>query len=253
MAKQDGIIKIKGTVDDLTFANTKDGYQVRKKTRKVSKETFASDPKYARLRENMSEFTRATNGSKLMRVAVNEALLNCSDRRFTTRLSKEMMKVIKSDAISDRGKRTIMNGDATLLKDFVFNNNAVLSIIFKPAVTATIDRVTGKLSVEIPAFIPEDAIIAPHGTTHFKFHCAATDINFDTGKFVTKMADSAGIKNDDRLLTAPFTLQHDLNANSTNPLFLLLGIRFYMEVNGKLYPSKDGGFNSLSIIDVGEV
>lgn len=31
MAKQKGIVKIKGTVDDLTFMKTKDGYLVRQK------------------------------------------------------------------------------------------------------------------------------------------------------------------------------------------------------------------------------
>jgi hypothetical protein len=41
-----------------------------------------------------------------------------------------------------------------------------------------------------------------------------------------------------------------VTANSTNPLFLLLGIEFYQEVNGEMYSLRNGGFNSLAIVMV---
>ncbi|HMJ46659.1 MAG TPA: hypothetical protein VK498_04985, partial [Ferruginibacter sp.] len=115
MAKQNGILKIKGTVEDLTFLDTKDGHQVRKKRRAVSKETIATDPRYARLRENMSEFNRAANAAKLFRSAVQDVLVDSTDKKVQTRLGKAMMAVVISDPVSKRGMRNITDGKVELL------------------------------------------------------------------------------------------------------------------------------------------
>ena len=253
MAKQSGVVKIRGAVDDLTFMETKDGFKVRKKGRVVTKATIATDPRYARMRENMSEFSRAVEGSKLLRLAVQDALLDIAEKRLGTRLNKALMTVLMSDHVSARGKRLLMKGDAKLLKDFAFNSNAVLTQVFKVTPALSIDRVTGKLTVDIPAFIPENVITSPAGTTHFKIHSAAAEINFDTGVFITKQLESAAIKNDDVMATAASSQQHALTPNSTNPLFLLLGIRFFQEVNGNLYPIKNSAFNALNIVDAASV
>ena len=104
MAKQSGVVKIRGAVDDLTFMETKDGFKVRKKGRVVTKATIATDSRYARMRENMSEFSRAVEGSKLLRLAVQDALLDIAEKRLGTRLNKVQM----SDHISARGKRLLI-------------------------------------------------------------------------------------------------------------------------------------------------
>jgi hypothetical protein len=39
-----------------------------------------------------------------------------------------------------------------------------------------------------------------------------------------------------------------LSPGSQLPLFLVLGIEFYQEVNGEEYPLKNGSFNALSIV-----
>ncbi len=253
MARQNSIIKIRGSIDDLTFSETKDGHQVRKKKKSVSKEIIASDPKYARLRENMSEFSRAANASKLMRAAVKEAMLDCADKRVITRLAKAMFAVLITDPVSDRGQRNVMKGDVSLLKEFAFNNTAILSAIFKTDITSGIDRAAGKLTIDIPAFIPADNIMAPSGATHCKFHSAGAEINFQTGQFVSKQAESAAIPVGDNLATAAIHFQHDLTAGSVSPLFLLLGTRFYQEVNGKMYPLKNKAFNTLVVTDAASV
>jgi hypothetical protein len=41
-----------------------------------------------------------------------------------------------------------------------------------------------------------------------------------------------------------------VTANSTHPLFLLLCIQFFQEVNGVQYPLKNGAFNALNIVKV---
>jgi hypothetical protein len=68
MAKQSGLVKIKGAVDDLTFTNTKKGHLVRKKGRVVTKNDIATGRQYVRVRENMDEFGRANEAARLLRL-----------------------------------------------------------------------------------------------------------------------------------------------------------------------------------------
>jgi len=247
MAKQNGILKIKGTVEDLTFLDTKDGHQVRKKRRAVSKETIATDPRYARLRENMSEFNRAANAAKLFRSAVQDVLVDSTDKKVQTRLGKAMMAVVISDPVSKRGMRNITDGKGEIIKGLNFNETAVLSVVLRATINAVIDRAAGKLTAEIPSFIPESKMTAPKGTTHFKIHSAGVEINFGNNLFITKVFESAGflVGTDP---TPVVNIVHDIPVNSTNPLFLLVGIRFYQEVNGTLYSLKSGAYNALTVM-----
>ena len=58
MARQKGIIKLKGTIGDITFYKTQDGHLAREKGG-IDASRIASDPAFQRTRENGSEFGRA--------------------------------------------------------------------------------------------------------------------------------------------------------------------------------------------------
>ena len=63
MARQKGLIKLKGTMGDITFYRTKDGYIAREKGG-ITAERLRNDPAFQRTRENMAEFCRAGNAGK---------------------------------------------------------------------------------------------------------------------------------------------------------------------------------------------
>jgi hypothetical protein len=50
--------------------------------------------------------------------------------------------------------------------------------------------------------------------------------------------------------TAAINLVNTVTSDSTLPLFLVVGIEFYQEVNGKMYPLKSGATNALAIVRV---
>jgi hypothetical protein len=50
--------------------------------------------------------------------------------------------------------------------------------------------------------------------------------------------------------TAVISQTNVVTANSTKPLFLALGVEFYQEINGQMYPLKNGAFNPLSLAKV---
>ena len=251
MAKQKGIIKLEGTIGDITFLKTKDGYLAKEKT-SIAPGRIRTDAAFQRTRENNQEFGRAGKAGKVLRNAVRSLMQNAKDSRVTSRLTKVMITVLQADATSLRGQRNVLDGEAELLEGFEFNEAAKLSATLFTPYTATVNRTTGAATLNIPAFVPAQSISAPDGVTHFKIVSGATAIDFEGGTSVTDLQDS-GILPWDNLQTAAITLAHTLPPASEHPVFLLMGIIFYQKVNGADYPLKNGVYNTLSIVKVAGV
>jgi hypothetical protein len=92
-------------------------------------------------------------------------------------------------------------------------------------------------------------IAAPGGTTHFKIVSAGVEIDFENETFVTDVHETAELPWDSTA-TALINDANAVTANSTHPLFLLVGVQFYQDVNGVKYPLKNGAFNALQIVKV---
>ena len=248
MAQQKGIIPLQGTIGNITFFKSKDGYGAREKGG-VSAERIANDPAFQRTRENGAEFGRAGKAGKYLRTALRQLLQNVSDSRMIARLTKEMMRVIKADETNPRGFRNVIDGEAELLKGFDFNANSKLSTTLFAPFTASIDRATGNLSVNLAPFVPLNLIAAPSGCTHFKIVSAGVEIDFEQGAYVADVKTSADLAWGSAA-TAVINLANSVTVASTKPLFLVLGIEFYQEVNGSMYSLKNGAYNSLSLVEV---
>jgi hypothetical protein len=160
-----------------------------------------------------------------------------------------MVEVIQADATNPRGKRNVIDGEAELLEGFEFNISGKLGTTLYAPYTATIDRVAGTLIANIPAFVPINMLSAPGGTTHFKIVSAGAEVDFENETFIMD-SQATAILPWDATATAVLNLSNAVTANSTHPLFLALGIEFYQEVNGQMYPLKNGAFNPLSLVKV---
>lgn len=248
MAKQTGILPIEGTIGNLTFFKSKDGYLVRSRGG-ISAEKIATDPAFQRTRENNAEFARAGKAAKLLCTAFRSTITNAKDSRMTSRITTMMLKVVQADETNERGQRNVIDGEAALLEGFDFNNNAKLSATFYAPYTAALDRVTGNAGITIPAFAPLGLIPAPAGTTHFQLFIGAASIDFERETYVITTALSGNLVYDNTATTA-ITLTGALPAGSTHPLFLALGIEFMQQVNGKMYPLNNGAFNACSLVKV---
>lgn len=248
MAKQKGIIKLDGTIGGITFYKSQDGYLAREKGG-VSADKIANDPNFQRTRENGAEFGRAGKAGKLLRNSIRAMLQNASDSRMVSRLTQKMVEVIQEDATNPRGLRNVIDGEAELLEGFEFNINGKLGTTLYAPYTSTIDRVAGTLVANIPSFVPINMLAAPGGTTHYKVVSAGSMIDFENETFVMATSESA-ILPWDTTATAVLNLSNAVTANSTHPLFLALGIEFYQEVNGQMYPLKNGAFNPLALVKV---
>jgi hypothetical protein len=248
MARQKGIIKLKGTIGDITFYKTQDGHLAREKGG-IDANRIKSDPAFQRTRENGSEFGRAGKAGKVLRTAMRALLLNSADGRMVSRLTQQMVKVIQADLINERGLRNVIDGEAELLAGFEFNIRGKLGTsLFAPYVGA-IDRVTGDITVDLASFIPTNMIAAPSGTTHYKIISAGAEIDFEAETFVVANSETA-ILPWDAVATVAIAQINAVTPASTKPLFLALGVEFYQQVNGQMYSLKNGAFNPLALVQV---
>jgi len=117
MARKKGIIKLKGTIGDITLYKTQDGHLAREKGG-IDASRIASDPAFQRTRENVSEFGRAGKAGKILRTALRPFLINSANGRMVRRLTQAMVKVIQADTVSERGLRNVIDGEAELLFGF---------------------------------------------------------------------------------------------------------------------------------------
>lgn len=251
MARQKGIIPIEGTIGNISFFKSKDGYMAREKGG-VSAEKIANDPAFERTRENNAEFGRAGKASKLLRSSVRSLIQKAADPRMVGRLLQSMMFVIHEDTINPRGERNVIDGEAGLLKGFEFNSQAKLNTTLFVPYSMGFTRASGALIVSFDAFTPAAMISAPAGATHFKLTLAGSAVDFETDSYEVQAAESAYYPWDNTVVAA-FNLTVNLSPALTHPVFSLLLIEFVQEVNGVKYSLKNGSFNAASIVDVDTV
>ena len=247
MARQNGILKIKGTIGGITFYKSQDGHLVREKGG-VSGDRIASDPAFIRTRENGAEFGAAGKAGKILRDNLRPMMLNASDNRVTSRITKVMTDMLKLDTANQRGSRTPADGLATaggkaLLKGFNFNIKSILgSVLFKGF---NVNPVTGEILIN--AFVPINDLAFPAGATHVTLTSCYGNIDFSDG--------TAAVG-----LSSPLNLP--INATLTNVSLMPLGpggagikvyllkVEFFQMVNGLQYSLKNGAYNALSIVEV---
>lgn len=234
MALQSSPFEFKGNIGKLNFFERNGQFHARRKGG-VSASRIQNDPQFKRTRENGAEFGAAGKAGKKIRKAFRDALLQVKDGTASLRLTREMLRVLQADTVNDRGKRIVIPANLPSLEGFQFNSVVELDDILTVPFTAAIDRVTGQCTVSLESFVPFTKIPAPDGTTHFKIIAAAAAIDFDKDINPSNQQSSPDLPWSTNP-TAVITLQPTVAANTTLPVFLVVGISFYQMLNGKTYP-----------------
>lgn len=250
MAKQTGSLQIRGTIGNLTYFKSEDGYMVKAKSA-VSADKIKSDPKFARTRENMAEFGNAGKSGKNIRNPFTSLLQGSADNRMVSRLVATCMNVLHTDTISKRGKRIVAKGDLSLFTDFEFNKKGILSTTLLAPYTVSFVRTTGVVTFDLPVFTPSTGIAAPQGATHYQVQIAAASVNISSRKNKSEKTASAILPWDDTP-TTDLSLSVTLAANSTDPVFVLVQILFFVQLNAEYYPLQNGAYNACAIAEVDE-
>jgi hypothetical protein len=248
MARQKGIIKLKGTIGGVSFYKTQDGDLAREKGG-VDGERIKTDAAFVRTRENGAEFGSAASAGKVLRDAIRPLMLNAADNRVVSRLTKLMTDIKNLDANSVRGERSVgvaMNLPTAkaLLKGFNFNKRAVLgSVLHKPFIVQTNNGM-----ITINNLVPINDIVYPTGATHVSFKCAWAIIDFATGVSSVDYSPAVNLPID-ATQSIVQCLPPGIPVGVATNLYLL-SIEFFQEVNGVQYSLKNGAYNALAIVEV---
>ena len=248
MAKLKSLIKIEGTLDDLTFYKGKEGYLVRAKGG-VNANRIKNDPAFARTRENGSEFGHIATSGKQLRRAIISLLGDVKDSTVTARLTQTMALVKNADTTSNRGERQVRIGLGTpegklALKGFDFNKDAVLSSIL--LLDYNLNPATGE--VAITDFIPMQHLGYPEGSTHVSLTSGFLKLDFDTNEKSLELSPVVNLPIDGN--TSNINLLPNAVPTGTGYAFYFLKTAFYQELNGKQYLLKNGAYNALKLIEV---
>ena len=251
MAKHKGVIRFTGTIDGLTYYESKYGPLVRKKAG-PSAEQVKKDPAFQRLRENGKEFGNCGKATKTLRAVLMPLLKDARDFQVTPRIIKLMAAIKNLDTISIRGKRNVGIGIMAptakdLIKGFDFNEAALLYRILKKP--HTVNTATGVIS--IPGMKPKQDLEYPNGATHAKITGGWARIDFSAapgqgGLIITNQVvmEVNGILNN--VVLTPVALH-----GGTGTDIFALQIIFYQEINGVQYALKNGEFNAMGIVGIG--
>lgn len=245
MAKQTGVITLKGPVGRLSFYKTRNGYLAREKGG-VDKTRIMNDPRYARTRENIREFTDNANSSKLLRDALRPVISKIGDRRLNLRITQALMQVLKSDEVNVRGDRRVKEGDWNLVRDMEMNTGSSLgsTLFFE----LQFNDSAASWQVILPAFTPKDMIAIPSGATHYKISATGVGLDFDSGSRSLVNSGGTVLSVLDPALTQ--TLSVDKAQLSGTHFAFVLSVEFIQVVNAVEYAINNGAHNAAKIISV---
>ncbi|UIR54762.1 hypothetical protein LZQ00_10790 [Sphingobacterium sp. SRCM116780] len=249
MARSEGLIKLNGTVGDLSFYKTKGiGYQARMKTG-VSGDRIANDPAFARTRENGAEFGRAQQLGKKLRELLRDALFQNSDNKFSTRLAGRLLKVVQMDTVNVRGSRIMLPENMVLLQDLECNSRSSLGTITLKPLTLDYDRTSGLGILECSRLVPHLNIAKLKGATHVQYSLVLQEFSGTDLDNRPVIQRSAYIELGE-IDPMDLAVQATLDADPAKTVLILVGTGYYQMVNGAYYPLANGQYNAMSVKQV---
>jgi hypothetical protein len=248
MAKSIGILKIEGTVEDLTFYK-RDGKNFVRTKGGVSKERILNDPNYVRTRENNSEFGLSAKAGRTLRLSMGNLVFRAKDQNLTSRMLQTMYRVKNFDTTSSRGSRSVAIGITKpeaklLLVGFDFNALAPFKSVFYG--TMALDSSTGEVS--ITSFIPAENLQFPQGATHVSFQAGVLGIEFESEKseLVLSAIENLPIS----MSVTNFVLTPTSMPSGFAVTLFVVMVSFFQEVNGVQYSLRNEEYNVLHVLNV---
>lgn len=264
MAKQKGIIRLKGSIGGVTFYRSAGDDLARERT-SLDKSKIETDPAFERTRENMGEFGASASVGKALRLGLAGIGRSFNDRYYISRLVK-IMKEINARGPGLRGQRAfeiVANSD--LLVGFELNSSAVLASIFNAPYTIVSNVQRNEATLTVPDFNTSVYITAPEGATHFRIVCAIaalSDYTYNTSTGVYEPTDPdenslgdviASIEtplggNSGGIITLTPQLPGGPTLAATVGLIACIGIEFLQQVNAQYYLL--GAGNGMRLVQV---
>jgi hypothetical protein len=221
MARQRGPVPFVGRVGDLSFYEDKiHGYLIRGKggpTREQIKKRESMEV----VRQNNSEFGKASAYGSLLRSAFRPLVLHCREYSMSRRMQSLLTAVIKMDAGKEPGKRELTKEHLTTLQGFELDEHFSYRKFFKKDV----DIVVSKKAVITKGYCTISKAMAKKAD-FFKVVSVAATVDFNKKQFLNDVKESELLPCKNK----PFVFEHCLSI--ADYLFYGSVVCFYKK-NGK--------------------
>lgn len=204
---------------------------VKKKTG-FTKKGMKDDPKYAKSRENASEFGAVTRLCKEIRMALKEVLPKSNNLEVCNGLTTIMRKMMCCDMVSARGNRCLKNGfesaaGKALFTGHDFNPNGLLRNTFK----GNYHFSAPKRQLVFEPFITREAFIFPEVADAVGLRLGALRFDFTTSASILKLTDLF-LYGYDSCITESLQLSIDDFPDGEGVDFFLLEVAFFVKNEG---------------------
>jgi hypothetical protein len=247
MAKQGGHHPLRGTIGDISYRKTQDGYIGQQKS-SLTRKRFLTDPAFENSRKASNEFGTAGKGASMLNKIFTEGIRNCCDNRIQSRLTRKMLKVLDTDTISPRGERSLLWGDITLLRDFWWNKQVSISSALGVDCSVKVDRHAGAVRFRIRGFIPDESLKVNPNATHFKITASSAAVDWLPGNKATAISTEYIKVDNKKTRTLDFVIP--VRQETTLPVVSCLAISWYQHAAGEMYALYDMDYNTAGIMDV---
>ena len=233
MAKQEGIIQLKGTLDGLNFYQLDGKTVVRKAGGGFNGKAIKRDPNMQRVRENSSEFGHCSRANRVFRNAVLSLTEGTPFSNFHRYLMPLFTQLKDLDATNIRGARKVSQGFDTLeaqklIVAYPFTPDCLLSK--RLPFHVEVDSQTGVFSL---TNVQAASMDLTKGATHVAFRFGVLHIDFDN--FEYELCPTPTLLLTKETTEHSFELIPTTNTKKFPTKIYLLGIRMYQLQHDSLY------------------
>lgn len=230
MAKTQGIVRLRGSIDGVTYTEGIYGRLSRSKS-SLTKAKMNANPKFDTLRLLQSELGAYSKFGALLRSGIKTELARIKSYRGVQRLNKILNQLKNEDTVNRLGQRQVSEGLVTpkgkaLLNGFDFyGKSSVYSLLTK---NFSIDETTGEARID--DFTPIYDVIAPKSATHVAFKLVTVCLDADDMVVNTSRSAEVYVPLSDAALD--LTLTPEPPPIATTFCFYIVQIVFFNEING---------------------
>lgn len=248
MAKQKGIIRLKGTIGDINFYSTRNGGDLaRAAGGGFNRQGNKKNPTMVRTRENASEFGHCSKVKKAFKIALAPFVCIRKDGSLHGRMMTLFTKIKSLDRIHTRGNRKVATGLETslgihLLRSFVFTPACnVMDVL-----GASIDYDFMSRRCSITNFDVRN-VSFPAGATHLALTLGLLHFDFDTLTYKLKSSTPVYI---DKMHSATSLELSVEDPEVVGMQIAVLGLKFYQEVDSTYYLFKSANAVGVEVLGV---
>lgn len=213
-----------------------DGNCIIRRTSGFTIEGMAKDSKYARSRENATEFGAVSRLGKLIRIAMKEVLPRSNNLDVCNCLTAVLRKVMCCDEVAERGKRCLKNGFKTASGRAQFTGHDLNpNGLFRNAFKGNYRFDTSSKLMQIAPFETAEVFVFPEGANCVGLRMGVLQLDFDTTLSFFKLTDWFLFRLESSV-TEGFQVVIEGFPDGEGVVFFLLELSFFVEHEGSFIP-----------------